>query len=174
MPTMADGEQITDGDARSADRTAAVARFIERFGAELEAAGVPRMPARIFAALLASDDGSLTAAELSELLHVTAPSVSVAVRYLTQLRLVVRERVPGTRRESYRVYSDLWYEMFARRDRALQRWQEELAAGIVAVGVASRAGVRLEEARQFCEFIRTEVADLMDRWRVIRAATAEF
>ena len=171
---MADGEQNTDDGARTEGRTGAVERFVERFGAELEAVGFPRMPARVFAALLAADDGSRTAAELSELLHVTPPSVSGAIRYLTQIGLVVRERVPGMRRESYRVYSDLWYEMFARRDRVLIQWQAELAAGVAAVGVASRAGLRLEESRQFCEFVRSEVAALMDRWQVIRATAVEF
>ena len=49
------------------------------------------MPARVFAALLASDSGRLTSAELSALLKVSPAAVSGAVRYLAQVNLVSRE-----------------------------------------------------------------------------------
>ena len=39
----------------------AVARFVERFAGGLADAGMPRMPARVFVALLATDSGRLTA-----------------------------------------------------------------------------------------------------------------
>ena len=56
------------GTAAGAPRRdpAAVARFVERFASVLVEAGIPRMPARVFSALLATDSGRLTAAELSE------------------------------------------------------------------------------------------------------------
>ena len=43
----------------------AVGRFVERFASVLTEAGIPRMPARVFAALLTADSSSLTAAELA-------------------------------------------------------------------------------------------------------------
>jgi ABC-2 type transport system ATP-binding protein len=67
---------------------AAVRRFIEGFAAALADGGVPRMPARVFAALLATDSGRLTAAELGERLQVSPAAISGAVRYLTQVALV--------------------------------------------------------------------------------------
>ncbi len=48
-----------------------VARFIERFAGVLVEGGVPRMPARVFGALLCSDSGRMTAAELAEALQVS-------------------------------------------------------------------------------------------------------
>ncbi|MCZ9341421.1 MarR family transcriptional regulator, partial [Streptomyces sp. TRM76130] len=81
----------------------AVSRFVEGFAAQLVEAGVQRMPARIFAALLASDTGALTSAELGERLKVSPAAVSGGVRYLSQQHLVSREREPGSRRERYRV-----------------------------------------------------------------------
>jgi len=57
----------------------AVARFIERFAGGLTDAGMPRMPARVFVALLATDSGRLTAAELAERLHSSAGAISGAV-----------------------------------------------------------------------------------------------
>ena len=40
-----------------------VRRFIERFALDLSEAGMPRMPARAFAAILSADDGRSTAAD---------------------------------------------------------------------------------------------------------------
>ena len=77
---------------RSAAR---VSTFVERFSSDLEAAGVPRLPARVFVALLVEDDGYLTAAELAERLQISPAAVSGAVRYLIQVNLVRREREPG-------------------------------------------------------------------------------
>jgi DNA-binding transcriptional regulator GbsR (MarR family) len=56
------------------------ARFIERFASVMEESGIPRMPARVFAALLATDSGRLTSSELAELLQVSPAAVSGAVR----------------------------------------------------------------------------------------------
>ena len=73
-----------------------VADFVERFAAGMVAAGMPRMPARVFASLLSRDDGSATASELSGALQASPAAISGAVRYLIQLRVITR--VPPTRR----------------------------------------------------------------------------
>ena len=86
---------------------AAVQRFIERFALDLAASGMPRMPARVFAGLLSTDSGSLTAGELAGLLQVSPASISGAVRYLEQLNLIVRQREPGSRRDHYAVDEDV-------------------------------------------------------------------
>ncbi|MDR7302584.1 GbsR/MarR family transcriptional regulator [Haloactinomyces albus] len=156
----------TDGPGRDED---AVARFVERFGLDLAEAGMPRMAARIFAGLLVSEDGRRTAAELAELLQVSPAAVSGAVRYLTQVGLVAREREPGQRRDHYRVHHDTWYESFAQRDEQLGRWERTLLDGVRAVGADSRAGRRIEETRDFFEFLRRELPALMDTWRRQRA-----
>lgn len=158
------------GDKRDEET---VMRFIERFALTLSEAGVPRMPARVFAALLASDEGRLTAAEIAEMLRVSPAAVSNAVRYLQQVRLVEREREPGERRDHYRVYSsDTWYEVITRRDEMLMRWQDDLREGVEAVGADTPAGKRLEETRRFYEFIHEEMPRLMEKWRKLRSESA--
>jgi DNA-binding transcriptional regulator GbsR (MarR family) len=158
------------GDKRDEET---VMRFIERFALTLSEAGVPRMPARVFAALLASDEGRLTAAEIAEMLRVSPAAVSNAVRYLQQVRLVEREREPGERRDHYRVYSgDTWYEVITRRDEMLMRWQGDLREGVEAVGADTPAGKRLEETRRFYEFIHEEMPRLMEKWRKLRSELA--
>ena len=118
----------------------AVARFVERFAAALTDAGMPRMPARVFAALLVTDSGRLTAAELAEQLQGSAGSISGAVRYLIQTQLVDREREPGSRKDHYRVRDDVWHAATVRRDDNLRRWQAALEDGIAAVGRGDACG----------------------------------
>lgn len=149
---------------------AAAARFTEHFAAQLVWAGMPRMPARVFAALLASDSGALTAAELGERLHVSPAAVSGAVRYLTQQFMVTREREPGSRRDLFRVHSNQWYEALTNRDSVLQRWESALREGIGHLGPDSPAGHRLAETLAFFEFLQEELAGMMSRWRTRRAA----
>ncbi|GGQ90309.1 MarR family transcriptional regulator [Streptomyces aurantiogriseus] len=155
----------TAGGVRDAE---AVSRFVESFAAQLVEAGVPRMPARVFAALLASDAGALTSAELGEQLQISPAAVSGAVRYLAQVHLVSREREPGSRRERYRVHSDQWYEALTNREALIKRWEGALREGVASLGATTPAGRRMAETLAFFEFIEGEVAAMMERWRAHR------
>ncbi|MCL6736221.1 GbsR/MarR family transcriptional regulator [Streptomyces neyagawaensis] len=146
----------------------AVSRFVEHFAAQLVEAGVPRMPARVFAALLASDTGALTSAQLGEQLQISPAAVSGAVRYLAQVHLVSREREPGSRRERYRVHSDQWYEALTNREALIKRWEDALREGVASLGADSPAGRRLSETLAFFEFVEVEVEAIMARWRIHR------
>lgn len=150
----------------------AVLRFVERFATLLTEGGFPRMPARVFAALVSTDSGRLTAAELAEVLQVSPAAISGAVRYLTQVDLVVREREPGSRRDRYLVHDDAWYEASVHRDRMLIRWQTSLAEGVDLLGADTPAGARLAETRDFFGFVAEELPALLERWRAQRAAGA--
>jgi predicted transcriptional regulator len=143
----------------------AVARFVERFAVTLEQSGVPRMPARVFVTLLATDSGALTAAELAERLQVSPAAISGAVRYLIQVDLITRERDPGSRRDRYRVFDDAWYEATVRRERLLMRWEDNAREGVAALGPDTPAGARMVETVAFFEFLRREMAALQERWR---------
>ncbi|RVU27480.1 MarR family transcriptional regulator [Streptomyces antnestii] len=145
-----------------------VSRFVERFASQLVEAGMPRMPSRIFAALLASDSGALTSAELGERLQVSPAAVSGAVRYLTQQHMVSREREPGSRRDLFRVHGNQWYEALANRDSVLKRWEDALRDGVASLGESTPAGRRLAETLAFFEFVQAELTGLMERWRVRR------
>jgi DNA-binding transcriptional regulator GbsR (MarR family) len=168
-----------DGSGAAAGRDPeAVLRFIERYASALTEAGMARMPARVFVALLATDAGRLTAAELSELLQVSPAAISGAVRYLTQVNLLSREREPGSRRDYYRVHDDAWYEAALHRDRLLARWEASTREGIDVLGADTPAGERLTETLAFYEFIHEEIPSMLARWRerrgqVRRALAAE-
>ncbi|MFI1369120.1 GbsR/MarR family transcriptional regulator [Streptomyces griseochromogenes] len=155
-------ESSTERDPES------VSRFVEHFAAQLVEAGMPRMPSRVFAALLASDTGTLTSAELGEQLRISPAAVSGAVRYLSQVHMVSRERDPGSRRERYRVHSDQWYEALTNREAIIKRWEDALRDGVASLGADTPAGRRLAETLDFFEFIERDVAELMKRWRTYR------
>ena len=144
-------------------------QFVERFAGALVEAGMPRMPALVFAALLAADDARLSAAELAEQLQISRAAVSGAVRYLSDLHIVRRERQAGSRRDHYVFENDSWYEMVARREQVLDKWITTTRAGVEAVGPATDAGQRLAESLAFFEFLQTEMPALLARWRSRRA-----
>ena len=146
----------------------AVSAFVEHFAAQLVEAGMARMPSRVFAALLASDTGTLTSAELGEQLRISPAAVSGAVRYLAQVHMVSREREPGSRRECYRVHSDQWYEALTNREAIIKRWEDALREGVTSLGPDTPAGRRLTETLEFFEFIESDVAQMMERWRAYR------
>ncbi|MGH8907657.1 MAG: GbsR/MarR family transcriptional regulator [Egibacteraceae bacterium] len=150
----------------------AVGRFVERFALMLSESGWPRMAARVFVGILIADDGRRTAAELADLLQVSPAAISGAVRHLTQVGLVTREREPGQRRDHYRVDDSLWYEAVMRRDEMLARWDQALRDGTEAVGAGTPAGARLDETRRFFAHLRRELPRLMDEWRTLNSAPA--
>ncbi len=122
-------------DTPGARDAESVSKFVESFAAQLVEAGMQRMPARIFAALLSSDEGAMTSVELGEQLRISPAAVSGGVRYLAQQHMVSREREPGSRRERYRVQGNQWYEALTNREAVLKRWE-------AALGRGSRASAR--------------------------------
>ncbi|MEU8887004.1 MarR family transcriptional regulator [Streptomyces sp. NPDC048442] len=151
---------------------AVVSRFVERFASELTEAGMQRMASRVFAALLASDKGALSSTELAEQLRISPAAVSGAVRYLTHVSMIRREREPGTRRDLYRLHDELWYETFGRRDQVMVRWEAVLLEGAESLGPDTPAGRRIAESADFFAFVQKEIPLMMDRWRAHRDGQA--
>ncbi|MFZ0657954.1 MAG: MarR family transcriptional regulator [Candidatus Binataceae bacterium] len=147
-------------------------RFVERFASVLAESGFPRMPARVFAALLASDSGRMTAAELTAALQVSPAAISGAMRYLVQVNLASRETAPGSRREHYRVHSEVWYEAIARKDQVLDRVEACLREGVEIVGRSTAAGARIAETLEFFEFMQQELPAMLAKWRAGKAASS--
>jgi len=141
-----------------------LSEFIEKFAAVLVAAGFPPMPARVFVALLVSDAGRLSSAELTDLLQISPAAVSGAVRYLTGLSLVHKERVPGSRREYYRMPADIWHQVTMMRSRVLVQWTSLLKEGIDLVGRDTPAGERMADHAAYFEFLVAEMPAIFARW----------
>ncbi|HMT31728.1 MAG TPA: MarR family transcriptional regulator [Dermatophilaceae bacterium] len=153
---------------------AQVSRFVERLGGALTDAGLARLPSRVFAQLMADDDGRMTAAELTEALQVSPAAISGAVRYLQQVRMISREREKGSRRDVFVVMDDAWHDMMINHELAYLPLREAMAAGIPGVGGPSTpAGARLALSVEFLEFISAEVDGIAARWEARCAERAE-
>ena len=144
--------------------------YIERLASVLSDGGFPRMPARVFAALLTKDDGRMTSQQLSDMLDISPAAVSGAVRYLSQVHMVTRERDPGSRRDRYRVLDEVLQEALLQRDTTMARWEASLAEGVELVGADTAAGHRLSESVLMFQFLRREMTGMMERWYAERAA----
>ena len=143
----------------------AVGRFVEDLASALTEMGVPRMPARVFAALLTTDSGRLTAADLAANLQVSPAAVSGAVRYLMQIGMVRRESEPGSRRHYYRAPNNVWDEVIGIRDHLMARWTGVLREGVEILGADTPAGERVAESVRFFEFVSSELPNVIRRWR---------
>ncbi|NGO77786.1 MarR family transcriptional regulator [Streptomyces sp. YC504] len=157
-----------DRENEQGEQDERVDQFVETFAAQLAEAGMQRMPARVFGALLSSESGAMSSAELSRRLKVSPAAISGAVRYLAQVHMVSREREPGSRRERYRVHASSWYEALTNRDQVLKRWEGTLREGVDSVGADTAAGRRMAETLEFFEFLERELAGLLSRWRAHR------
>jgi predicted transcriptional regulator len=151
----------------------AIGQFIERFATVLGEAGFPPMAARVFVALLATDSGRLTVEGLAGMLGASPAAISGAVRYLSQLGLISREREPGSRRDVYRALDDPWAEVSARQDQALTRWASAAREGIGLLGPDTPAGERMAESLDFITFLQAERPAMMARWQQRRRAASQ-
>ncbi|WP_053206959.1 GbsR/MarR family transcriptional regulator [Jiangella muralis] len=147
----------------------ALLRFVEQFALVLTESGLPRMPARVFAYVLAEDAERYTASELAEGLRVSPAAISGAVRALVQAGLLAREREPGSRADHYRIYDDdVWAHIIMQREPLLLRYIGVLSEGIDALG-DGRGARRITETIDYMQFMRGELPLMIERWRQHRA-----
>ncbi|HMM93643.1 MarR family transcriptional regulator [Phycicoccus sp.] len=140
------------------------ADVVERLGGALAEVGIPLQPARVFAALLATEDGRRTSAQLVDLLDISPAAVSGAVRYLSQVRMIRRERERGSRRDVYVALDDAWHDMMMQTDQLYAPILAALVAARDNVGPGTRAGQRMQLSAEFLEFIQREMDAVAHRW----------
>lgn len=144
----------------------AVRQFVEHAAMVLADYGFPRMSGRVVMALMAAEEDALTAGELGERLGVSPAAISNAVRQLTTLSMVVREPVPGSRADRYRLPVDQpWYGATTAKNSLLKQLSEIAAEGVAATGGAQTApGRRVAEMADFFEFAQGEMDKIVSRW----------
>jgi DNA-binding transcriptional regulator GbsR (MarR family) len=143
-----------------------LATAVERLGRAMEGMRIPRMPARVFAFILADDQSAYTAAELARGIDVSPAAISGAVRYLTDTHLVVRERNPAGRGDLFRVRDgDIWGTIQAARLPVLEQMLEAVAQAEDLLPPGSPGRARVTETREYFAFVREDARGLDDRWR---------
>ncbi|WP_437509789.1 MarR family transcriptional regulator [Sorangium sp. So ce1099] len=135
----------------------AVRGFVEQFAALMVQTGLQRMAARVLAALVTTDAGALTAADLVERLRVSPASVSKAIGYLQGLELVRRERGPR-RGERYVIDDDVWIRAWMTSARANATWADAARQGAEIFGAFTPAGARLEHMGRFFARLSDDMA----------------
>ncbi len=158
-------ERDAAGDVTGLPRASEeVLAYVERLASVLVAAGFPGMSARVLAALHVADSGRLSAAELAGMLQISPAAVSGAVRYLSGIGLVHKERVAGSRRDYYRMPPNVWQEVVRMQSLVLVRWAKMLAEGVDVVGPGTPAGERMAGYAAFFDFVTSQYPSLFDRW----------
>ncbi len=146
--------------------------FVERMAMTWAELGFPRMPARVLMALMVADEPGLTAGELAERLGVSPAAISGGVRYLQQIDIVVREPVPGSRRDRYRMPDDAWFYASTAKGGVYKMLSDITAEGVRAVGgEGTPSGDRLAEMRDFFVFFQDELDGMLERWEERRRST---
>jgi len=142
-----------------------ISQYVERFAGVLVNSGVPTMSARVMGRMLVSPTGMLTSAELADALQISQPAVSGAVRQLLQVGFISRERIPGSRKDHYRIREDVFSAILERRNNSLAEWESTSRSGADLFGPDSTVGQRLTEAADFFAFIHKDLEQLIKNWR---------
>jgi DNA-binding transcriptional regulator GbsR (MarR family) len=142
----------------------------EEFALTLTQHGLQRMTARVLAALLFTEQATITAGEIADELGASRGSVSTAIKALDPVGLIERVPAPGSRREHYRFPDNGWARLMSTQNAVVQQMQTAAERGIDAAGQDSRAGQRLADMRDFYAYIMRELPAVIDRWRTDETA----
>ncbi|MFJ3900169.1 helix-turn-helix domain-containing protein [Streptomyces sp. NPDC090025] len=145
---------------------AAVHEYEEMFTTLLMAQGLPKMMSRVLTCLYTTDEGSLTAAELSQRLQVSPASISKAVAFLENQGLIARERAEG-RRERYIADDNVWYDSTMAAAKASFDLGEAARQGVAVLGSGTPAAVRLENIARFVDFIGESITRAAEQAREV-------
>jgi hypothetical protein len=138
-------------------------RYADGLAGLLEAAGFPRMPARVLMALLTSPHDGLTAEQLSDVLDASRAAISGAVRYLESVRVLRADSLPKTRKRVYRVVSG-WYTATLSRRSLYRELAERAAQRPPALAEGTAAGERVREMADFYAFLDRRFPELLEEW----------
>ncbi|WBB73910.1 MarR family transcriptional regulator [Micromonospora sp. WMMD1128] len=144
----------------------------ERLALTLTEGGLQRMTARVLAALLFTEQETMTAGDIAEALTISSGSVSTAVKSLATVGLIERVPAPGSRREHFRLRDGAWATLMSGQNAMIGSMREAAEEGISVAGEDSLAGARLAEMRDFYDYLWRELPALIDRWRAGRSQHA--
>jgi DNA-binding transcriptional regulator GbsR (MarR family) len=147
-----------------------VPRFVEDFAVAMATIGFPRMPARVFALLLAAPEETLTARDLAERLEVSPAAISGAVRYLAQIDLVRRTRRTGERVDRFGLGENIWEPVIHAELRAYGPLIELCTAAVASEELDENGRRRVAMTGEFLAFMADELPQMLERWRARRGA----
>ncbi|MEV0050652.1 helix-turn-helix domain-containing protein [Saccharopolyspora shandongensis] len=141
-------------------------RAVERqLAATLIGTGLPKMSARVLAALLTTDDAGMNAAELGQHLRVSSSSVSKSVGYLEGQGMIRRERITQRRVERYVVDPDAWFQAFLASAQRNHQLADTARRGSDLLGRTTPAGTRLHALSRFHQQLTNDIIERARHWR---------
>lgn len=140
----------------------------ERLALALTQSGMQRMTARVLAALLFTDQETMTAGELAESLATSSGSVSTSVKALTGVGLIERVPAPGSRREHFRLRDHAWATLMSQQNQMIKLMMDVAEEGIAATGAETPGGRRLAEMRDFYAYLWQRLPELIGDWKAGR------
>jgi DNA-binding transcriptional regulator GbsR (MarR family) len=141
-----------------------VQRFIQEVGADLANQGFPRMPALVLLALMSSENGRLTSAEIGDELGVSAAAISGAVKYLQLVGFIRVLTEPGGRKHVYSIGDTPWYTASLRAAPRFHENETRMRAAAAALTSRPAAQERIEELADFYAFMGTRLPELLREW----------
>ena len=136
----------------------------EELALVLSTHGMQRMTARVLAALLFTEQPTMTAGEVADRLKASSGAISGAIKMLTSVGLVERVPAPSSRRDHYRLRDNAWAIQYTNQNEVTSAVLRAAEAGIAATDDGSLARQRLTQMRDFYEFLFEEIPSLLDRW----------
>ena len=88
----------------------------EQLALVLASHGLQRMTARVLAALLFTEQPTMTMGELADRLQASSGAISGATKMLTSVGLAERAPAPASRRDHYRLRDDAWAVLFTNQN----------------------------------------------------------
>jgi predicted transcriptional regulator len=128
--------------------------------------GFPRMPAAVLVAIMASEDGYLTADQLASELGASAAAISGAVRYLGIVGMVQRHRAPGSRRYVYELPAHAWYTASLSKNDLYVLMAQVAESSATSLG--PKGAERMREMADFFRFLQARLPAVLDEWRATR------
>jgi DNA-binding transcriptional regulator GbsR (MarR family) len=136
----------------------------EQLALVLSTHGMQRMTARVLAALLFTEQPTMTMGELADRLQASSGAISGALKMLTSVGIVERVPAPGSRRDHYRLRDNAWAVQYTNQNEVTAAVIKAAEAGIATTERCSLARERLIQMRDFYTFLLDEIPALLDRW----------
>lgn len=134
--------------------------FVERVGRWWESGTGSRASGRILGWLMICEPPHQSSAQLTEVLQISAGSVSTQIRFMENLGLVERVTFAGERASYFQLKPNVWIDLMWSEIDQLKQWQEIAELGTL-VRPAERPE-RVDDIGFIAEFLLGRWPSLMD------------
>lgn len=137
--------------------------MMDRLAVTLQGSGFPKTIARVYAALMMAPGEGLSTSELMDEVHTSKASITGAMQFLTNIELVERYTVRGSRESHYRMLKGRWGPLMAKKLLGIAHVRQT-AEDALALTESVAARERLQEMHDVYSFYEAEINGIIERW----------